>query len=124
MTDAADGETTDAGEGAPDAEGSGGADDGGASGDDREDPLAAAGVDPVVPDDAGGGEFAADEEVREFLREVAEDVRGDSSESKQLSAIIYRVSDLYDSGEETSPEEIYLNVRHIMRIKSEGGLRR
>jgi hypothetical protein len=124
MTDAADGETTDAGEGAPDAEGSGGADDGAASGDDREDPLAAAGVDPVVPDDAGGGEFAADEEVREFLREVAEDVRGDSSESKQLSAILYRVSDLYDSDEETSPEEIYLNVRHIMRIKSEGGLRR
>ena len=92
--------------------------------DDAEDPLAAAGVDPVVPGDAAETEFPDDEEVREFLREVAADVRGDSSESKQLSAILYRVSDLYDAGEETSPEEIYLNVRHIMRIKSEGGLRR
>ena len=94
---------------------------------DRADPLAAAGVDPVVPDsaaDAAAESFAADDEVREFIREVAEDVRGDSSESKQLSAILYRVSDLYDADEETSPKEIYLNVRHIMRIKSEGGLRR
>ncbi|MGM0448821.1 MAG: hypothetical protein ACQERM_11320 [Methanobacteriota archaeon] len=93
----------------------------------HEDPLAAAGVDPVVPEsaaDAAEEGFAADDEVREFLRDVAEDVRGDSSESKQLSAVLYRVSDLYDDEEETSPEEIYLNVRHIMRIKSEGGLRR
>ena len=98
-----------------------------ATGDDREDPLAAAGVDPVVPEsaaDAAEEAFAADDEVREFLRDVAEDVRGESSESKQLSAVLYRVSDLYDADEETSPEEIYLNVRHIMRIKSEGGLRR
>ncbi|PSQ55770.1 hypothetical protein BRD22_08075 [Halobacteriales archaeon SW_8_68_21] len=93
-------------------------------GDDSEDPLAAAGVDPVVPDEGSDAEFAADAEVREFVREVAEDVRGDSSESKQLSAVLYRVSDLYDEEEEMSPEEIYLNVRHIMRIKSEGGLRR
>ncbi|QWC18262.1 hypothetical protein [Halorubrum sp. 2020YC2] len=98
--------------------------DGTASGDDSEDPLAAAGVDPVVPDEASDAEFPADAEVREFLRDVAEDVRGDSSESKQLSAVLYRVSDLYDETEETSPEEIYLNVRHIMRIKAEGGLRR
>jgi hypothetical protein len=90
----------------------------------HEDPLAAAGVDPVVPEGASDADFAADDEVRAFLRDVAEDVRGDSSESKQLSAVLYRVSDLYDSDEETSPEEIYLNVRHIMRIKSEGGLRR
>ena len=85
---------------------------------------APAGVDPVVPEGASDADFAADDEVRAFLRDVAEDVRGDSSESKQLSAVLYRVSDLYDSDEETSPEEIYLNVRHIMRIKSEGGLRR
>ena len=92
--------------------------------DDSEDALAAAGVDPVVPDDVDGDEFAADEEVRAFLREIADDVRGESSESEQLSALLYRVSDLYDPDEETSPEEIYLNVRHIMRIKAEGGLRR
>jgi hypothetical protein len=103
--------------------------DGDGDGDDGDpaDPLDAAGVDPVVPDavaDAADEGFPDDDEVRAFLREVAADVRGDSSESKQLSAILYRVSDLYDSDEQTSPEEIYLNVRHIMRIKAEGGLRR
>ena len=88
------------------------------------DALEAAGVDPVVPDDAEGEAFPPDSERREFLREIADDVRGESDESKQLSAILYRVSDLYDPTEETSPEEIYLNVRHIMRIKEQGGLRR
>ncbi|WP_144796545.1 hypothetical protein [Halorubrum depositum] len=94
---------------------------------DPADPLDAAGVDPVVPESAAAaaaGEFPDDDEVREFLREVAADVRGDSSESKQLSAILYRVSDLYDSEEQTSPEEIYLNVRHIMKIKEQGGIER
>lgn len=76
----------------------------------------------LAPDSEG--EFVADAETREFLRRVAEDVRGDSGESKQLSAILYRVSDLYDPGEDTSPEEIYLNVRRIMQIKERGGLRR
>jgi hypothetical protein len=95
--------------------------------DDPADPLAAAGVDPVVPEsaaDAAGEDFPDDDEVRAFLREVAGDVRGDSSESKQLSAILYRVSDLYDPDEQTSPEEIYLNVRHIMQIKAQGGIER
>ena len=68
--------------------------------------------------------FAADADGRAFLRAIAEDVRGESSESKQLSAILYRVSDLYDPDEDTSPEEIYLNVRRIMQIKERGGLRR
>ena len=110
-----DGEPANAGEG----------DDG--ADDDPADPLAAAGVDPVVPESAAGaaGEaFAEDAEVRAFLREIAGDVRGDSSESKQLSAILYRVSDLYDPDEQTSPEEIYLNVRHIMQIKAQGGIER
>ncbi|OYR45585.1 hypothetical protein [Halorubrum sp. Eb13] len=93
-----------------------------ATGGDPADPLDAAGVDPVV--DAADEAFPDDDEVRAFLREVAADVRGDSSESKQLSAILYRVSDLYDSEEQTSPEEIYLNVRHIMRIKEQGGIER
>lgn len=60
----------------------------------------------------------------ELLREVAEDVRGDSSESAQLSAILYRISDLYDPDEEASPEEIYRNVRNIFRIKERGTLAR
>ena len=68
--------------------------------------------------------FPDDPERRAFLREIAAEVRGDSSESKQLSAVLYRVSDLYDPEEDTSPEEIYLNVRHIMSIKEQGGLRR
>jgi hypothetical protein len=68
-------------------------------------------------------EFAPDAERRELLRAAAEDVYGDSSESRQLSAVLYRVSDLYDPDEDTSPEEIYRNVRHIMDIKAKGGLR-
>ncbi|WP_425499597.1 hypothetical protein [Halogeometricum luteum] len=68
-------------------------------------------------------EFEPDADRRELLREVAEEVYGDSSESRQLSAVLYRVSDLYDPDEDTSPEEIYLNVRHIMDIKEQGGLR-
>ncbi|GAB7008922.1 hypothetical protein [Halorubrum trueperi] len=94
---------------------------------DPTDPLDATGVDPVVPEstaDATDEAFVEDDEVRAFLREIAADVRGDSSESKQLSAILYRVSDLYDPAERTSPEEIYLNVRHIMKIKEQGGIER
>ncbi|AZQ14923.1 hypothetical protein [Halorubrum sp. PV6] len=94
---------------------------------DPADPLAAAGVDPVVSEavaDAAEESFPDDDAVRSFLREIATDVRGESSESKQLSAILYRVSDLYDPDEQTSPEEIYLNVRHIMRIKAQGGIER
>lgn len=94
---------------------------------DPADPLDAAGVDPVVPASVAAtaaDEFVDDEAVRAFLREIAADVRGTSSESKQLAAILYRVSDLYDPHEQTSPEEIYLNVRHIMQIKSQGGLDR
>ncbi|WP_117595042.1 hypothetical protein [Haloprofundus halophilus] len=76
----------------------------------------------MAPD--SDAEFPADDERVRVLREVAEDVYGDSSESRQLSAILYRVSDLYDPDGDTSPEEIYLNVRHIMNIKEQGGLRR
>lgn len=68
--------------------------------------------------------FQPDPETVAFLREIAEDVRGESSESKQLAAILYRVSDLYEEGGGTSPEEIYLNVRHIMNIKEQGGIER
>ncbi|WP_200531971.1 hypothetical protein [Halorubrum sp. LN27] len=110
---------------------SGKSDDEGAENDDANgdepDALDAAGIDPVVPESAASAAdeaFAEDDEVRSFLREIAEDVRGDSSESKQLSAILYRVSDLYDPDEQTSPEEIYLNVRHIMQIKAQGGIER
>ncbi|MFC6824779.1 hypothetical protein [Halopelagius fulvigenes] len=76
----------------------------------------------MAPD--SDAEFEPDAERRAVLREVADDVYGDTSESKQVAAILYRVSDLYDPDEDTSPEEIYLNVRHIMDIKEQGGLRK
>ncbi|MGZ0747663.1 hypothetical protein [Haloparvum sp. AD34] len=76
----------------------------------------------MAPD--SDAEFETDAELRETLREVAEDVRGESSESKQVAAMLYRVSDLYDPEEDTSPEEIYLNMRHIMNIKAQGGIDR
>ncbi len=65
-----------------------------------------------------------DDEKRALLREIAEEVRGDSGESEQIAAILYRVSDLYDPEEETSPEEIYLNVRNILNIRERGTLER
>jgi hypothetical protein len=70
----------------------------------------------------GGDTVADDSERAALLREVAEDVRGESSESEQISAMLYRVSDLYDPDEETTPAEIYRNVRNILDIKERGGL--
>lgn len=72
--------------------------------------------------DAENGAFPDDDRV-DVLRSVAEEVRGDSSESRQLAAILYRVSDLYDPEEETTPEEIHRNARTIMKVKDRGGLR-
>ena len=56
-----------------------------------------------------------------LLREVAEDVRGETSESEQVAAMLYRVSDLYDPEEETTPAEIYRNLRTILEVKERGG---
>jgi len=72
-----------------------------------------------MPDD---GRFEADPERAATIREIAADVRGDSSESEQLAAILYRVSDLYDPDEETTPAEIHRNVRTILEITARGGL--
>ena len=78
-----------------------------------------------MSDEGAGDEgFAPDAERMALLREVAEDVRGDSSESEQLAAMLYRVSDLYDADEDTSPEEIYRNVKNILQIKERGTLAR
>jgi hypothetical protein len=65
-----------------------------------------------------------DPERMALLRAVAEEVRGESGESAQLSAILYRVSDLYDPDEDTTPEHIYRNVRNILGIKEAGGIKR
>lgn len=59
-----------------------------------------------------------------LLRATADDLRGETSESKQLAALLYRVSDLYDPDEETTPEEIYRNVRYILQVKEHGGIDR
>lgn len=69
-------------------------------------------------------DFEPDEERVESLRAIADDVRGESSESRQIAAILYRVSDLYDEDEDTDPQEIYLNVRNILNVKEQGGLDR
>jgi len=70
-----------------------------------------------TPDDV-----AADPERAALLREVADDIRGESSESEQVAAMLYRVSDLYDPDEAATPEEIYRNVRTILDVKARGGL--
>ena len=79
--------------------------------------------------DTGGGDpdderIEPDVDRATLIRAVAEDVRGDSSQSEQLAAILYRVSDLYDPDEETTPEEIYRNVVNILRITERGTLER
>ena len=68
--------------------------------------------------------FPEDTEKRELLREVADEVRArdDSSEASQVGAFLYRVSDLYKEGEETSIPEIYMNMRHILEVREQGGL--
>lgn len=70
------------------------------------------------------GERTPDSERVGLLREIGDDLRGESSESKQLAAILYRVSDLYDESEEASPQEIYIAVRNILTVKERGGLER
>lgn len=69
-------------------------------------------------------EFGPDPERVELLREVADDVRGETSESKQLANVLYRTSDLYDPDEETTPEEIVRNVKFILEVTERGGLDR
>ncbi|MFB6093416.1 MAG: hypothetical protein ABEJ77_00545 [Halanaeroarchaeum sp.] len=64
-----------------------------------------------------------DERKRTVLREVAADLRGPdaSSASEKLAATIVRASDLYDPAADTSPEEIYRNMRVIFEIEERGG---
>lgn len=69
-------------------------------------------------------EFAPDPERVALLRDVADDVRGDTTERKQLANLLYRVSDLYDEHEDTSPEEVYRNLKFILDVKERGGLER
>ena len=81
-------------------------------------------ADENIDDETDDDSFEPDPERVAFLREIAEDVRGDTSQSEQLAAILYRMSDLYDENEDTSPEDIYRNVKTILQIKERGTLAR
>jgi hypothetical protein len=70
-----------------------------------------------------------DPEKTAFLREIADEIRDggdntDGTSDEQIAAILYRVSDLYDSNEETTIQDIYLNMRYILGIKEQGGIQR
>jgi len=64
-----------------------------------------------------------DEEKRDVLRAVAADLRGPdaSTEAEKLAATVMRVSDCYDPEEDTSPRDVYRNMRTIMEIAERGG---
>jgi hypothetical protein len=66
-----------------------------------------------------------DPEKVAFLRDIAEEIRTDEiSNNEQIAAILHRVSDLYDEREETSPQDIYLNMKYILSVKEQGGIQR
>lgn len=56
-------------------------------------------------------------EKRAVLRAVAADLRGPDADrpAEQLAATVQRVSDLYDPGEDRTPESIYRETGHIRR---------
>lgn len=62
------------------------------------------------------------EKVR-FLREIGQEIResGDTSEAKQVAAIVYRISDVYDENEDTDARDVYVNMRQILDVKERGG---
>ena len=71
-------------------------------------------------DTASGDEIQPDPETRDFLRDVADELRGESGESQQVAAMVYRVSDVYDEDEDTDPRDVYVNMRTILRVKERG----
>lgn len=68
----------------------------------------------------------SDEEKRAVLRSVAKELREEagSPEAERIAATVQRVSDLYDPTEDTSPAEIYRNMRTIFRVVEQGGMDR
>ncbi|WP_247728657.1 hypothetical protein [Halovivax limisalsi] len=73
-----------------------------------------------MPEDS----IADDPDRARLLRDVAEEIRGESSERKQLANVLYRTSDVYDPDESTTPEEVIRNVKFILEVKERGGLDR
>jgi hypothetical protein len=68
------------------------------------------------------GEFDPDPERVATLREIADDVRGETTESEQVANLLYRVSDIYDDDEDTDPRDVYVNMKQILRVKEQGGM--
>lgn len=66
-----------------------------------------------------------DAEKRDVLRSVADDLREeDSQEAERVAAIVHRVSDIYDDGEDVDAQHVYLNMRNILQISEQGGIDR
>lgn len=65
--------------------------------------------------DSTDDRFEPDPERVATLREIADELRGDSVASRLVSATLYRVSDIYDPDEETTPRDVYINMREIIR---------
>ncbi len=66
-----------------------------------------------------------DAEKRDALREVADELReNDSEEAERVAAIVHRVSDIYDDGEDVDAQHVYLNTRNILQISEQGGIER
>ncbi len=66
-----------------------------------------------------------DRKTMATIRAIAADVRDrDDDRSEQIAAMLYRVSDLYDPDESTTTQDIYTNMRTILNVKEQGGIRR
>lgn len=65
-----------------------------------------------------------DDEKRDVLRTVAEDLRDEGEKGERIAALVHRVSDLYDDEEDTDPEHIYRNMKNILQISEQGGMNR
>jgi len=73
--------------------------------------------------DGDGFDPGPDPERARMLRETADEIR-QAPKGDLVAAFLYRVSDLYDPDESTSPPEIYRNMRNILRVTERGTLRR
>jgi hypothetical protein len=69
-------------------------------------------------------EFESDPDRVATLREIADDVRGETTESEQVANLLYRVSDIYDDDEDTDPRDVYVNMKQILRVKEQSGMGR
>lgn len=75
-------------------------------------------------DDAEDDRFDSNPERVAVLREIADDIRGETSESEQLANVLYRTSDIYDPEEDTTPEDVMRNMKFILEVKERDGLGR